>query len=71
MKKWSKHSAKEDHEEKQINVIWFCVEGTSSKLFPETIKGLLKATLIWETVPVIVVITKSYSVPEREKTFKW
>lgn len=67
VKKWSKVSAKEGHEDNQINVIWFCVEGTSSKLFPKIIKDLSKATSMWSTVPVIVVITKSYSVPDREK----
>lgn len=66
VKKWSKESMEEKNEERQINVIWFCVEGTSSKLFPETIESMSKATAMWETVPVIVVITKSYSVPERE-----
>lgn len=48
-----------------INVIWFCVEGTTRKLFPKAIKNLSRATAMWKTVPVIVVITKSYSVPER------
>ena len=42
-KKWSKESAKKGGQEKQINVIWFCVDGTSSKLFPETIKSLSNA----------------------------
>ncbi len=63
--KWSKDCSKEGHEDNKINVIWFCVEGTSSKLFPQAIKDLSKATKMWESVPVIVVITKSYSVPER------
>ena len=67
VKKWSKDSAKEGHEDNQINVIWFCVEGTSSKLFPKTLKDLSKATKMWKTVPLIVVITKSYSIPERER----
>ena len=67
VKKWSKDSAKEGDEDNKINVIWFCVEGTSSKLFPKTLKDLLRATSIWKSVPMIVVITKSYSVPEREK----
>ena len=70
VKKWSKDSAKEGKEDNQINVIWFCVEGTSSKLFPETIKSLSAATAMWETVPVIVVITKSYAVPERERNIE-
>lgn len=67
VKKWSEDSAKYGHEDNQINVIWFCVEGTSSKLFLKTINDLSKATSFWKSVPVIVVITKSYSVPEREK----
>lgn len=65
VKKWSKESVtEEDH---NINVIWFCVDGTSSKLFDDTIKSLMKATSLWKSVPIIVVITKSYSVPEREQ----
>lgn len=65
VKKWSKESAKEGNEDRQINAIWFCIDGTSRKLFPEAIKNLSKATKMWESVPVIVVITKSYSIPER------
>lgn len=66
VKKWSKHSTKEGNKDSQINVIWFCVEGTTRKLFPKAIKDLLDATSMWKTVPVVVVITKSYSVPDRE-----
>ncbi|MDD3028588.1 MAG: GTPase domain-containing protein [Erysipelotrichaceae bacterium] len=65
VKKWSKDSAKDGHEDNKINVIWFCIDGTSRKLFPKAIKDLSKATSMWESVPVIVVITKSYSTPER------
>lgn len=64
VKKWSRESAKEGKEDTQINVIWFCVEGTSSKLFPKTIKDLSRATVMWPSVPVVVVITKSYAAPE-------
>ena len=70
VKKWSKECAKKGHEDTQINVIWFCVEGTSRKLFPETIKNLTRATSMWESVPVVVVITKSYSVPERTQNIE-
>lgn len=70
VKKWSKDSAKEGKEDSEINVIWFCVEGTTRKLFPKTIKDLSKATAMWKTVPIVVVITKSYSVPERELNIK-
>ena len=70
VKKWSKECAKKGHEDNQINVIWFCVEGTSRKLFPETIKNMTRAASMWESVPVVVVITKSYSVPEREQNIE-
>ena len=70
VKKWSKDSVKEGNEDSKINAIWFCIEGTSSKLFPKAIKDLSKATAIWKTVPVIVVITKSYSVPERAQNIE-
>lgn len=70
VKKWSKESAEQEHKDSQINVIWFCVEGTSSKLFSETIENMSKATAMWESVPVIVVITKSYSVPDRQKNIE-
>lgn len=65
VKKWSKESLDEDNENGAINAIWFCVEGTSRKLFPKALKDLAKATSMWKSVPVIVVITKSYSIPER------
>lgn len=70
VKKWSKNSAKEGNEDSRINVIWFCVDGTSRKLFPETIKSLSSATAMWKSIPVIVTITKSYSIPERKENIE-
>lgn len=66
VKKWSKNGTKDESDDRQLHLIWFCVDGTSGKLFPETIKNMLKATVLWKSVPIIVVITKSYSKPERE-----
>lgn len=70
VKKWSKQGTKDGKENNPISVIWFCVDGVAAKLFPETIKNLSKATAIWESVPVIVVITKSFSKPDREKNIE-
>ena len=70
VKKWSRESAQEGKEDTRINVIWFCVDGTSSKLFPETIKNLMKATKMYASVPVIAVITKAYGVPDRKKNIE-
>ena len=33
VQKWSKNSAKDGAQDSRIHVIWFCVDGTSSKLF--------------------------------------
>lgn len=49
VKKWSKDSTKDENSEKKINVIWYCVEGTSSKLFPEEIRSLSRATKMWKS----------------------
>jgi len=68
--KWSKNSVKEGHTDTQINVIWFCVEGTAGKLFAKSIHDLSRATSMWPSVPVIVVITKSYSVPDRSRNIE-
>ena len=65
IQKWSEEGAKEGHEDNQINTIWFCVDGTSAKLFPKTIEHLTKAVKMWHSVPIVVVITKSYSKPDR------
>ena len=70
VRKWSKEQAKDKDSNNDINVIWFCVDGTSKKLFPETIEALLKATSLWKSVPIITVITKSYSVPERDENIE-
>ena len=70
VKKWSADSMKDGKTDSQIHVIWFCVDGTSKRLFAETISNLSKATALWTSVPIIVVITKSYSVPEREENRK-
>lgn len=67
---WSEDSTKKGNADSRISVIWICVEGTSRKLFPETIKTISKATKIWESVPVIVVITKSYSEPDRKENIE-
>ncbi len=67
---WSKIAAKAGDPNSQINVIWFCVDGTSRKLFPQTIDSLARSVSVFKTVPIIVVITKSYSEPDREENIR-
>ena len=68
VKKWGERCAKEGKTDNSIAVIWFCVDGTCANLFDVTIKSLSKATAMWPSVPVIAVITKSYSIIEQEKS---
>lgn len=70
VKKWSADSAKAGQEDHGIDVIWFCVDGTSRKLFSRTISDLSRATAMWRSVPILVVITKSYSIPERQENIE-
>ena len=62
---WQKFAEEKGCSNNKINVIWFCVEGTSGKLFPKAIEDMVRATKIWKSVPIIVVITKSYSTTDR------
>ena len=47
-----------------IDAVWFCVEGTSRRIFADNIEIMNKAIKGWKGVPVFAVITKSYSDPD-------
>lgn len=70
VKKWLRDSTKKGNENNQINVIWFCVDGTAAKLFPRAVSALSRATALLPSVPVVVVITKSYAIPDRQKNIQ-
>ena len=65
IRKWSKESIKNNDEDRQIHMIWYCIDGTSRKMFRKNIDLLARSMTVWKSVPIIVVITKSYSKPER------
>lgn len=44
-----------------IDAVWYCIEGTSRRVFSDNIKIMNSAVASWKNVPVFVVITKSYS----------
>ena len=67
VKKWSKEQAKDGNPDTDVSMIWFCIDGTAAKLFPDTVKNLLGTVKIWKGTPIIAVITKSYSKPDRVK----
>lgn len=65
--RWSKDNALDGDDSNNVNAIWFCVEGKSRKLIRQQIGNLARATNTWRSVPIIVVITKSYAEREREE----
>ena len=67
VQKWTKSGAKKKDEEKSLDLVWFCVDGTSRRIFGSYIDNFIKAVKIWKNIPVIVVITKSYSELERQE----
>ncbi|MCR4688863.1 MAG: GTP-binding DUF697 domain-containing protein [Saccharofermentans sp.] len=70
VQKWCKRCASDGDEQTTIDLICICVDGTSSKLFPKTIDDFLKSIAIWKTVPIIAIITKSYSQSDKEANVK-
>ncbi len=70
VEKWVKKQNEAGRRDSQINLIWFCIDGTSGRLFKETLNNFEKATRAWKSVPVIIVITKSYSEPDKEKNLE-
>ena len=69
VKKWGKDCANKDDKDRNIHLIWFCIDAGYS-IFDSLIQDFLQATKIWSSVPIIVVITKSYSIPERERNIE-
>lgn len=44
-----------------LDAVWYCIEGTSRRMFSDNIKLMTKAIKGWKNIPVFAVITKSYS----------
>lgn len=70
VEKWANKNVEAGRSDTKINLIWFCVDGTSGKLFIETLYSFEKATRIWKSSPIIIVITKSYSEPDKAKNLQ-
>lgn len=61
VKLYTKNVAKKNNSKEYINMIWFCIDGTSPRLFNKTINDFIGAIKGWKSIPIIIVITKSYS----------
>ena len=67
IEKWMKNNLNENNKDKCVSMIWYCVDAMSARLFADNIKMLKSVTKFWRNIPVIVVLTKSYSEPQREE----
>lgn len=61
VKKFTKSQITNDEGSSGIDVVWYCIEGTSRRMFSDNIKMMNKSLKGWKRVPVFAVITKSYS----------
>jgi len=61
IKKWSKDSIKKNKEDKYIHIIWYCVDSTSKRVFGKNLDSIKNVARMWKNVPIVVVLTKSYS----------
>lgn len=61
VKRYTNSVAKENNNSEYINMIWFCIDGTSPRLFDKTIDDFIGAIKGWKSIPICIVITKSYS----------
>ena len=59
--KFCKEGVKSSNVEKLIHMIWFCIDGTNKRIDQEVLGYIKSVTNDWKGVPIIVVLTKSYS----------
>ncbi len=65
IKKWSKASVKAQDEKRYIHLIWYCLDATSKRVFKKNLETLKNVSKLWKDIPIIIVLTKSYSQTER------
>ncbi len=70
IEQWSKAGVKKRDEKKYIHIIWYCIDGTSKKIFNQSLKILKDVAHLWKGIPVVIVITKSYSEIEEDENKK-
>ena len=67
LSKFCKEGVKTKDIEKLIHMIWFCIDGTAKKIDQEVLGYIKSVTNDWKDVPIVVVLTKSYSSIEIEE----
>ena len=73
VKKYTKAQVKNadfNNRNQGIDVVWYCVEGTSRRAFTANIEMMNQSIRGWKNIPVFAVITKSYSQKDIESNQK-
>ena len=70
LRKFSKEGVKTKDIEKLIHMIWFCIDGTGRRIDQTTLGYIRNVSNEWENVPILVVLTKSYSEVEIDENVK-
>ncbi len=65
--KFSEDSVKKRETRKFVHVIWYCIAGTAKRIDLDALDYIKSVVKSWSGVPVILVITKSYSEVEMEE----
>lgn len=65
IKRWSRTSVKQKNQERYIHLIWYCLDATSKRVFKKNLETLKQVSKLWKDIPIIIVLTKSYSQTER------
>lgn len=65
IKKWSRNSVKNKNRDRYIHLIWYCLDATSKRVFKKNLETLKNVSRLWKDIPIIIVLTKSYSQTER------
>ena len=64
--RFSEESVKYRQADKLVHVIWYCIDGTAKRVDLDALSYIRSVIRSWKNVPVIFVITKSYSEKEME-----
>lgn len=68
IRKWSRSSVKSKKEDRYIHLIWYCLDATSKRIFKKNLETLQSVSHLWKDIPILIVLTKSYSQIEQEST---
>ena len=68
VKKYSKENLTSN--DSGIDAVWYCVEGTSRRMFYHNINLMNKLLRGWKNIPIFAVITKSYSLADEKENIE-